>query len=218
MTWNDFIVTEQQKDYYKSLTKSMKEEYANNKCYPPKELIFNALNQCPFEKVKCVIIGQDPYHGPGQAMGMSFSVPRNCKIPPSLQNIYKELSNEYRNFKIPDHGDLTTWANQGVLLLNTTLTVREHQPMSHTNLGWEIFTTNVIKELNGNPNPIVYMLWGRHAQSLKQHILNVQEHLILESPHPSPFSANRGFFGNGHFHLCNDYLVSHGESPINWQV
>lgn len=218
-TWTDFILREQSMPYYGQLAAFLRGEYANGACYPPKDLIFNAFKKTPLNKVKVVIIGQDPYHGPGQAMGLSFSVPSGVTIPPSLQNIFKELKTEYAHFNIPDSGDLTKWAEQGVLMLNTTLTVKEHQPMSHANRGWETFVTNVIKEIEASVStPVVYMLWGKHAQNfVKPHITN-PERLVLESAHPSPFSANKGFFGNNHFVLCNQYLLTHGEPLIDWQL
>lgn len=215
--WSDFIVREKAKSYYGHLAEFLRNEYANNTCYPPKELIFNAFEKTPLSNVKVVIVGQDPYHGPGQAMGLSFSVPDGITIPPSLQNIFMELHREFGFFTTPSTGDLTKWASQGVLLLNTTLTVREHQPMSHVKQGWETFVTNAIKEIEEHVHhPVVYMLWGKHAQNfVKPHLKN-PTHLVLESAHPSPFSANKGFFGNRHFIQCNEYLAKHGLLPISW--
>ena len=174
------------------------------------------LNLTPFDKVKCVIIGQDPYHEPNQAMGLSFSVPDTTPIPPSLQNIYTELNNEF-GYPIPNTGNLTKWAKQGVLLLNAVLTVRAHQAASHRNQGWEQYTDAIIKTLNTKETPVVYLLWGAYARNKKTLITNPQ-HLILEAPHPSPLSAYRGFLGCGHFKKCNEYLVSKGITPIDWQI
>ena len=218
-TWQNFILNEQCMPYYGELASFLQHAYTNSTCHPAKGLIFNAFRQTPLDKVKVVIVGQDPYHGPGQAMGLSFSVPDGVPIPPSLQNIFKEIKNEYPLFQIPTSGDLTKWAQQGVLLLNTTLTVREHQPMSHAGQGWETFVTNAIKEIEASVStPVVYMLWGKHAQQfVKPHITN-SERLILESAHPSPFSANKGFFGNNHFIQCNNYLVDHGMGVIHWSL
>lgn len=178
--------------------------------------IFNAFKYTPYSKVKAVILGQDPYHGANQAHGLCFSVMRGIVPPPSLKNIYKELQSEF-DFRIPSHGTLTDWAEEGVLLLNTTLTVRDAQPMSHKGRGWEIFTDEVIKKLNDSPLPIVFLLWGAHARTKKALITN-KHHLILESAHPSPLSAHNGFFGNGHFRRANEFLVSQGIEPIDWSI
>lgn len=218
-TWKDFILREKSKPYYKLLSDFLSKEYSTNVCYPPINLIFNAFSQTPLDKVKVVIVGQDPYHGPRQAMGLSFSVPDGITIPPSLKNIFKELKNEYPDFNIPLSGNLTNWTKQGVLLLNTTLTVREGQPMSHTNQGWETFIENAIKEIEMQVHtPVVYMLWGKHAQNfVMPHITNPM-HSVLTAAHPSPFSANKGFFGSFNFVSCNEYLVNNGVTPINWQL
>ena len=170
----------------------------------------------PFEQVKCVILGQDPYHGPGQAMGLSFSVQKDVAIPRSLQNIYKELKDEL-NCYIPDNGDLTPWAKQGVLLLNSILSVQAHQAASHKNQGWEEYTDALLAALNQKTQPVVFMLWGAYAKSKKMLITN-KKHLILESSHPSPYSASYGFFGCGHFKTCNDFLIENHIEPINWQI
>ena len=193
----------------------MHQEYFNNECYPPGKLIFNAFNLCPFDKVKVVIIGQDPYHEMGQAMGLSFSVPDGVAMPPSLQNIFKEIEMDLGT-PMPQNGDLTRWAEQGVLLLNATLTVRAHQANSHQRLGWQTFTDAAIRALNARREHIVYMLWGGFAKS-KEYLIDRTKNLVLESVHPSPLSANRGgWFGNHQFSRCNDYLVSNGEEPIKW--
>ena len=214
--WDNKLKDEYTKDYYKNLYEFVTKEYATQTIYPPSNLILNALNLTPFDKVKCVIIGQDPYHEPNQAMGLSFSVPDTTPIPPSLQNIYTELNNEF-GYPIPNTGNLTKWAKQGVLLLNAVLTVRAHQAASHRNQGWEQYTDAIIKALNTKETPVVYLLWGVYARNKKTLITNPQ-HLILEAPHPSPLSAYRGFFGCGHFKKCNEYLVSKGITPIDWQI
>ena len=184
--------------------------------YPPGKLIFNAFNRTPYDRVRVVILGQDPYHQPGQAMGLSFSVPQGVRIPPSLQNIYKELARSIPGFTIPNHGDLSAWADQGVLLLNATLTVRAHRAGSHQGHGWETFTDAVIKAISDNREHVVFILWGGYARS-KKPLIDTGRHLVLESVHPSPLSANRGgWFGNHHFTLCNKYLESYGIKPIAW--
>lgn len=170
----------------------------------------------PLDAVKCVIVGQDPYHTPGQAMGLSFATPKGRPVQPSLQNIYKELHDEL-GIDIPSHGDLTPWARQGVLLLNSVLTVQAHQAASHQNFGWERYTDAILQEVNRKQAPVVYMLWGRYARD-KARFLNNKNHLVLESPHPSPFSADSGFFGNGHFKKCNQFLAGHGVDPIDWRI
>lgn len=182
--------------------------------YPSAKLLFNAFDACPYERVKLVILGQDPYHGDGQANGMSFSVARNMPIPPSLKNIYKELHDDI-GMNIPHHGDLTGWAKQGVLLLNTVLSVRANTPMSHRDQGWEEFTDHVIRQLNTHKENLVFLLWGSHAQS-KASLLDDNKHCLLKSTHPSPLSAHRGFLGCRHFSQANDYLTQHGITPIDW--
>ena len=193
----------------------MREEYGRYACYPPGRLIFNAFNLCPFDKVKVVIIGQDPYHEPGQAMGLSFSVPESIAMPPSLINIYKEIEQDLGK-PMPHSGDLTRWAEQGVLLLNATLTVRAHEANSHQRLGWATFTDAAIKALSEGREHLVFMLWGGFARS-KKYLIDQSRHCILESVHPSPLSANRGgWFGQHQFSRCNAYLASQGIAPVDW--
>lgn len=216
MDWNIINNQEKEKPYFKELCHFVRKEYKQNTCYPPYEKIFNAIQTTPFEQVKCVILGQDPYHEPGQAMGLSFSVEKDTAIPRSLQNIYKELQNEL-NCYIPDNGDLTPWAKQGVLLLNSVLSVRAHQAASHQNHGWEIYTDALLSALNKKETPVVFMLWGNFAKSKKPLIIN-PKHLVLESSHPSPFSVNYGFFGCGHFKSCNEFLKKNKMKPIDWQI
>lgn len=216
MTWNDFLKEEYQKPYYKELYDFIQSEYNTQTIYPPSDLIMNALTLTPFDDVKCVILGQDPYHGPNQAMGLSFSVNKGISLPPSLLNIYKELRNEF-GYEVPNNGDLTKWAKKGVLLLNAVLTVRAGSPASHQNKGWEIYTDAIISALNKKSTPVVFLLWGNFARSKKSLITN-PNHYILECPHPSPFSANRGFFGCNHFKLCNDFLQKQGLLPIDWKI
>lgn len=214
--WDQLLSAEFEKPYFKKLMATIEKEYQTNICFPPFDKIFNAMLLTPFEEIKCVIVGQDPYHTPGQAMGLSFSVPKGRGMQPSLQNIFKEIKSEL-NIDIPSHGDLTAWARRGVLLLNSVLTVRSHAPASHQNLGWETFTDEVLKAINQKPAPVVYMLWGNYARA-KARYLDNPAHLILESPHPSPYSADRGFFGNGHFKRCNQFLSGHGVNPIDWRL
>lgn len=214
--WGELIETESKKPYFKELQEFIKSEYATRVIYPPKNSIFNALRETPLDKVKVVILGQDPYHEPNQAHGMSFSVLPGTPAPPSLINIYKEIKNEF-GYPIPNNGYLMPWAEQGVLLLNTVLTVREHEANSHKDHGWEIFTNAVINEVNMQDRPIVYLLWGSPAQK-KASMLNNPKHLILKTVHPSPLSAYRGFFGCNHFIDCNNFLEANGETPINWQI
>lgn len=215
-SWNELFEQEREKPYFKNLMATIEKEYRENTCYPPFPDIFKALLLTPLESVKCVIVGQDPYHTPGQAMGLSFSVPRGRPLQPSLQNIFQELHQEL-GVPVPAHGDLTQWAGRGVLLLNATLTVRAHSAGSHQNLGWEKFTDEVLAAVDGQARPIVYMLWGRYARDKGRLLLN-KDHLILESPHPSPFSANAGFFGNGHFKKCNQFLADKNIEPIDWTI
>ncbi len=214
--WAKLLQNEFKQEYYKSLYKHINEEYHTHRVYPPAEDIFNALHLTPAEKVKVVILGQDPYHEEGQAHGLCFSVKPDIDIPPSLQNIYKELHDDVGTY-IPDNGFLEKWAKQGVLMLNTVLTVRAHMANSHKNLGWENFTDAIIKAVNKQDRPIVFMLWGRPAQN-KKVLLDNPEHLILEAPHPSPLSAYRGFFGCRHFSKANKFLLEHGIEPIDWQI
>ena len=217
---NDWLVplsAEFKKPYYASLYKKVVEEYTTHVVYPPSDEIFTAFNLTPLSKVKVVILGQDPYHNENQAHGLSFSVlPSQKEIPPSLQNIYKELQDDLGCY-IPNNGYLKKWADQGVLLLNTVLTVRAHQANSHQGRGWEQFTDAAIQVLNEQDRPIVFLLWGRPAQ-MKKSMLNNPKHLILEAPHPSPLSAYRGFFGCKHFSKTNEFLVANGLEPIDWQI
>lgn len=214
--WKDALKEEFNKEYFKELMKFVECEYNKHEVFPPKECVFNALNYTPLKDVKCVIFGQDPYHNDGQAHGLAFSVNKGIDVPPSLVNIYKELESDI-GIIVPDHGYLKALAKQGVLLLNTVLTVRAHEPNSHKNKGWEKFSDAIVDILNKQDKPIVYMLWGKPAQT-KMKRLNNENHLILTAPHPSPLSSYRGFFGCKHFSKANDFLTSKGASPINWQV
>ncbi|WP_281530951.1 uracil-DNA glycosylase [Leyella stercorea] len=214
-SWREHIGAEFEKPYFSALTDFVRHEYTTTTCYPPGSLIFNAFNLCPFDRVKVVIIGQDPYHEPGQAQGLSFSVPEGVPFPPSLQNIFKEIQLDLGK-PMPPTGDLTRWAEQGVLLLNATLTVRAHQAASHQRYGWEQFTDAAIRALNAERENLVFILWGGYARS-KAQLIDRSRHLVLESVHPSPLSANRGgWFGNHHFSQCNAYLREHGEQEIDW--
>ncbi len=214
-SWKEVLKGEFAQPYFSELTDKVRQEYATNVCYPPGKLIFNAFDLCPFEDVKVVIIGQDPYHEPGQAMGLSFSVPQGITMPPSLVNIYKEISADL-GVPMPTSGDLTGWAKQGVLLLNATLTVRAHQANSHQRLGWSLFTDAAIKALSERRDHLVFMLWGGFARS-KKALIDGNRHLVLESVHPSPLSANRGgWFGQHQFSRCNAYLEAQGITPIKW--
>lgn len=212
-SWAKALRHEFEQDYFLALKQFLLEEKSQFPVYPPGPLIFNAFNQTPFEEVKVVIIGQDPYHGFGQANGMCFSVSAGIKHPPSLVNIFKEMQKDL-NVPYPKTGDLTGWAKQGVLLLNTTLTVREAQPASHRGHGWEIFTDSVIRHISDHREGIVFILWGAHARE-KKSLINLDKHKILESAHPSPFSASK-FFGCRHFSKTNYYLIEFGKEPINW--
>ncbi len=213
-SWKKALIQEFDKDYFHKLTDFVREEYNTQTIFPAAKNIFNAFEHTSFENVKVVILGQDPYHGPGQAHGLSFSVPDGVALPPSLINIYKEIEAETGK-KMPATGDLTRWADQGVLLLNATLTVRAHNANSHEGRGWEIFTDAVIKTLSDQGKNIVFMLWGSYARK-KKVLIDSHKHLILESAHPSPLSAYRGFFGNNHFKQCNEYLKAHGKMPVDW--
>ena len=214
-SWCEKLKDEMDKPYYRELVDKVQEEYENETCYPPEDKIFNALNLCPFDKVKVVIMGQDPYFNPGQAMGLSFSVPEGVQLPPSLQNIYKEIAADLGT-AIHQSGDLTRWAEQGVLLLNATLTVRAHVANSHQRLGWGTFTDAAIKALSDGRENLVFMLWGGFARS-KKALIDQQRHCVIESVHPSPLSANRGgWFGQHQFSRCNAYLTSCGAQPIEW--
>ena len=214
--WYDILKDEFNSQSYKNLEKFLGEEYKKYTIYPASEHIFNAINYVPYDKVKVVIIGQDPYHEPNQAMGLSFSVPKETDIPPSLQNIYKEIQSDV-GATIPSHGDLTSWAKQGVLLLNSVLTVRRGQANSHKNKGWEQITTKIIEKLNEREKPLVFMLWGRNAKEVGENI-NTQKHLVLTAAHPSPLSAYNGFFGCKHFSKANEFLSKNGIEPIDWQI
>jgi uracil-DNA glycosylase len=214
-TWKSKLKDEFDKEYFNNLSVYIKDEYKLKTIYPPGSLIFNAFNLCPFDKVKAVIIGQDPYHGPGQAHGLCFSVRDGVDFPPSLINIFKEIEMDM-GIRKPISGNLERWAEQGVLLLNATLTVRAHQAGSHQKKGWEQFTDSVISIINKEKKNIVFFLWGAYAQK-KGESIDRSKHLILESVHPSPLSASRGFFGNKHFSRCNSYLKANGIEPINWQ-
>ena len=213
-SWKTRLAGEFEKDYFVKLTDFVRQEYRQATVYPSGPNIFNAFAHCPFDRVKVVIIGQDPYHEPGQAHGLCFSVQDGTPFPPSLQNIFKEITDDLGRPR-PTSGDLTRWADQGVLLLNATLTVRAHRAGSHQGHGWETFTDTVIRCLNAERQHLVYMLWGAYAQK-KGASIDTSRNLVLTSPHPSPLSAHRGFFGNRHFSRANDYLVALGESPIDW--
>ena len=214
-TWKSKLKEEFNKEYFIRLADFVREEYRVNSIFPPASLIFNAFNLCSFENTKAVIIGQDPYHGPGQAHGLCFSVRDGVGFPPSLINIFKEIELDL-GYKRPGSGNLERWARQGVLLLNATLTVRAHQAGSHQRKGWEEFTDSVIRTINQEKENIVFFLWGAYAQK-KGETIDRSRHLILESVHPSPLSASRGFFGNKHFSRCNEYLENHGIAPIDWK-
>ena len=215
-SWNDFFKEIQNEDFCQSLNKFLNNEYAEYTCYPPRELLFNAFRLTPLNKVKVVIVGQDPYHEPGQAMGLSFSVPKGIRVPPSLVNIYKEIAQEYNCQMNYSSGDLTYLAKQGVLLLNSILSVRAHQPMSHNNEEYKKFLASVLEVLDHQTQPIVFLLWGGPARKLKGYLHN-PSHLILECIHPSPLAANHGgWFGNNHFKLANKYLEDNGAAPIKW--
>lgn len=213
-SWKKLLQAEFEKPYFLELTKFVKNEYHSKTVYPPAKLIFKALDSLPFDKVKVVILGQDPYHGPGQAHGLSFSVPDGVRPPPSLQNIYKEIETDLGN---PRHtsGNLERWTKQGVLLLNATLTVAANSPGSHQNKGWEIFTDAIIRELAERKEHLVFILWGNYAQK-KGAIIDTAKHLVLKSPHPSPFSAHSGFFGSRPFSRANKYLAENGQISIDW--
>jgi len=213
-SWKLKLKDEFEKEYFIKLSEFVKNEYKSNTIYPPGSLIFNAFNLCPFDKVKAVIVGQDPYHGQGQAHGLCFSVRDGISYPPSLINIFKEIESDLKISR-PKSGNLERWASQGVLLLNATLTVRADQAGSHQKKGWEEFTDSVIRRLNEEKQNLVFFLWGAYAQK-KCESIDRSRHLVLESVHPSPLSASRGFFGNKHFSKCNDFLIENGITPINW--
>ena len=213
-SWKNQLGDEFEKPYFKELADFVRNEYRTKKIFPPARLIFNAFDQCPFDQLKVVILGQDPYHGPGQAHGLCFSVNEGIDFPPSLQNIFKELKDDVGK-EIPTSGDLTGWTQQGVLLLNATLTVRAYQAGSHQRKGWESFTDAVIHKINEEKEHVVFILWGNYAIR-KGEFIDRDKHLVLTSVHPSPLSASRGFFGNKHFSKTNDFLTAQGLGPINW--
>lgn len=213
-TWQQVLQSEFDAPYFADLARFVHQEYRQGPCYPPAAAIFNAFNLCPFDRVKVVILGQDPYHEPGQAEGLCFSVADGVPFPPSLQNIFKEVADD-TGAPIPTSGSLRRWASQGVLLLNATLTVRAHAAASHAGHGWEQFTDAVVSRLATGRDHLVFILWGSHAQR-KGALVDRQRHLVLASPHPSPLSAYRGFFGNHHFSLANAYLTAHGQQPVVW--
>ncbi|KGQ61337.1 uracil-DNA glycosylase [Gallibacterium anatis 7990] len=217
-TWRDMIGSEKVQPYFQHILQQVQQQRDSGKIiYPPKADVFNAFRYTEFDQVKVVILGQDPYHGTNQAHGLAFSVRPNVQIPPSLQNIYKELSQDIAGFQIPNHGYLVDWAQQGVLLLNTVLTVEQGKAHSHANFGWETFTDHVIATLNQHTQGLVFLLWGSHAQK-KGQFIDRQKHCVLTAPHPSPLSAHRGFFGCHHFSSTNQYLIQQGKTPINWSL
>lgn len=214
--WDQLLQGEFEQEYYLSLRQFLIGEYRQRTIYPDMYKIFEALKRTSYARTKVVLLGQDPYHGPGQAHGLAFSVPKGVAPPPSLQNIFKELARDL-GIPAPAHGCLKPWADQGVLLLNTTLTVRRGQAGSHQGKGWEKFTDRVLQLLNEKETPVVFLLWGRPAQS-KQRLITNPRHLVLTAPHPSPLSANRGFFGCGHFSKANEFLASSGQEPVDWRI
>lgn len=214
--WLPYFQEEAGKEYYKELTAKVKSEYAKYRVFPPKDQVFSAFSLTSYKDVKVVIIGQDPYHNVGQAHGLCFSVQKGIDVPPSLQNIYQELHDDLGCY-IPNNGMLSKWAEQGVLLLNTVLTVRAHEANSHRGFGWERFTDRVIELVDAKEEPVVFLLWGAPAQK-KEAMLHNPNHLVLKAPHPSPLSAYRGFFGCRHFSKTNEFLSSHGQTPIDWQI
>lgn len=217
-TWQTFIDEQRALPYFQQLSAFVdNERRAGKVVYPPEVDVFNAFTMTPLEKVKVVLIGQDPYHGPEQAHGLCFSVKRGIKPPPSLANMYKELATDIDGFTIPSHGDLSAWAEQGILMLNTVLTVEQGKAHSHAKAGWEVFTAAVLELLNRQTQPIIFVLWGSHAIK-KGQVITAPQHQVLTGPHPSPLSAYRGFFGCGHFSQVNQLLLERGEAPIRWQV
>lgn len=213
-SWKEVLADEFEQDYFKELSETVRNAYLSKTVFPPPKLVFNAFERCPFDKVKVVIIGQDPYHGPGQAHGLCFSVQDGVAPPPSLQNIYKEIRDDV-GAPIPQSGNLERWADQGVLLLNATLTVEARKAASHQGLGWERFTDAVIQKISDEKEYVVFLLWGRYAQQ-KGSAIDRQKHLVLEAAHPSPFAAHNGFFGCRHFSKTNEYLKAQGKEPIKW--
>ena len=217
-SWLKVLAAEFEQPYMKALKNFLLEEKQNgNQVYPKGSEIFNALNHTPFDKVKVVLLGQDPYHGVGQAHGLSFSVQKGIAIPPSLKNIYKELASDISTFSVPNHGNLTKWAEEGVLLLNATLTVRAQQAGSHQGKGWEIFTDKIISKLSDEREGLVFLLWGRYAQN-KSALIDSNKHTVLKAAHPSPFSAYNGFLGCKHFSKANEILEKEGKTPVDWQI
>jgi len=216
--WESVLAQELEKPYMQALREFLKEEKARGEqVYPKSSDVFNAFRHTPLDKVKVVLLGQDPYHGPGQAHGLSFSVQKGVAVPPSLRNMYKELATDVPGFQIPAHGDLTSWADQGVLLLNATLTVRAHQAASHQGKGWETFTNHVITELSARKQGLVFLLWGKFAQN-KAQLIDSGKHNLLKAAHPSPLSAHNGFFGCRHFSKTNEILLAEGQTDIDWQI
>ncbi|MBU3682359.1 MAG: uracil-DNA glycosylase [Flavobacterium sp.] len=215
-SWQSKLVGEFQKEYFLQLQEAVQLAYQNSSCYPPKDLLFSAFDYCTFDEVKVIILGQDPYHGPGEANGLAFSVPDGVRIPPSLTNIYREIATDLDRLMLPNSGNLTHWAKQGVLLLNATLTVEKDKPNSHAKMGWQQFTSAVIELLSDQKENLVFMLWGNFAQQKGKQI-DRNKHMVLECGHPSPLSANQGkWFGNKHFSLANAYLKAHDILPIEW--
>jgi uracil-DNA glycosylase len=214
-SWKKELADEFSKSYFEELTAFVKKEYQEEAIYPAPKNIFRAFDLCPFDRVKVVILGQDPYHGERQANGLSFAVEKGVRLPPSLQNIFKEIESDLGQPLVHSDGDLSRWAEQGVLLLNATLTVRAHQAGSHQDRGWELFTDAVIRALSEKREHLVFILWGNYAKNKGAHI-DRKKHLVIESPHPSPFSVHSGFFGSKPFSKANDYLEAHGEAPIDW--
>lgn len=215
-SWKEILIDEFNKPYFSDLKKFLVEEKATHEVYPPGKLIFNAFDQTPFDQVKVVLLGQDPYHGKGQAHGLCFSVPKGIPAPPSLVNIFKEIQTDI-GLPVPNHGNLEPWAKQGVLLLNATLTVRANQALSHQNKGWETFTDRVIQILSERKKGLVFLLWGRNAKA-KEAFIDTSKHFVLKAAHPSPFSADSGFFGCRHFSKTNEILQKHSIMPIDWKV
>lgn len=214
--WDNLLKEEYQKEYFKNLIEKVNNEYKTKTIFPPKDEIFNAFKLTEYNNIKVVILGQDPYHGVGEAEGLSFSVKENIKIPPSLQNIFKELNNDL-NYNIPTNGSLKKWAKEGVLLLNSILTVEKDKPLSHKNIGWETFTDEIIKLINKKETPVVFILWGNYAKTKEKYITN-KVHYVIKSPHPSPLSAYHGFFDSKPFSKTNDYLISKKISPVNFKL
>lgn len=214
--WDDILKEEMEQPYFQELMSWLDEEYKEHTVYPPRDLLFQALRLTPYHEVKAVILGQDPYHGAGQAEGLSFSVQPGVKVPPSLRNIYIELKEDI-GVPTPSHGSLVSWGKHGVLLLNTALTVREGKPASHRGKGWERFTDTIIRLLNERKQPMVFLLWGNHAAE-KEVLINTEHHLVIRSAHPSPFAARKGFFGSRPFSQTNAFLQEHGQQPVDWTI